>query len=126
MRRRLTQWLLAGRNRVSNALIVNTSVCAGLYWAVEGTGPIKSLWWAIVSGSTVGYGDQYPDTTPGRAIACYLIISSIYLVSLLTGQMAAEADENAWTHEEQEEVKKKLVSIEAELIALREELKEKP
>ena len=43
-----------------------------------------ALWWAIVTMTTVGYGDKYPVTQAGRAVAVILMYSSIVLISLLT------------------------------------------
>ena len=43
-----------------------------------------SVWWTLVTVSTVGYGDQVPETTTGRIIASVTMIGGpILLVSLL-------------------------------------------
>ncbi len=49
----------------------------------------QSMWWAIVTLTTVGYGDVFPITTPGRLIAGAMAILAIGLVSLPTGILGA-------------------------------------
>lgn len=39
------------------------------------------VWWAIVTATTVGYGDIAPATLPGRVIAVVLMLSGIGLIS---------------------------------------------
>jgi len=48
-----------------------------------------ALWWAIVTVTTVGYGDITPSTTSGRAIAVVVMVVGIAFTSLLTAQIAA-------------------------------------
>ncbi len=47
------------------------------------------LWWAVVTCTTVGYGDHYPITTAGRAIAIVLMTTGIGLLGVLTANIAA-------------------------------------
>jgi ABC-type amino acid transport substrate-binding protein len=42
------------------------------------------LYWAVVTMTTVGYGDKTPKTTVGRAVAALWMLSSLVLVSLLS------------------------------------------
>ena len=39
--------------------------------------PSDVLWWAIVTCSTVGYGDEYPVTNAGRLLAAFLMVIGI-------------------------------------------------
>jgi voltage-gated potassium channel len=43
-----------------------------------------AIWWAFVTITTIGYGDYYPVTFEGRAIAVVLMLSGLALVSLIT------------------------------------------
>jgi voltage-gated potassium channel len=48
----------------------------------------RSMWWAIVTMTTTGYGDVVPVTPLGRVFAGLLAISSIGLLALPTGILA--------------------------------------
>ena len=43
------------------------------------------LWWAIVTFSTVGYGDAYPITTGGRIFAAFVLLLGVIVVAGLIG-----------------------------------------
>ena len=47
------------------------------------------IWWAIVTTSTVGYGDFYPVTGPGRALAAMVMVLGIGLFATLAGAIAS-------------------------------------
>lgn len=49
-----------------------------------------ALWWAIVTLSTLGYGDITPVTGPGRMIASVLIIMGVLVVAIPAGLLASE------------------------------------
>jgi voltage-gated potassium channel len=49
----------------------------------------ESLWWAIVTVTTVGYGDNYPVTTGGRCVAVVLMLAGIGLIGALTATVAS-------------------------------------
>ncbi len=38
-----------------------------------------AIWWALVTISTVGYGDYYPITTAGRVISAIVIFTGVYI-----------------------------------------------
>jgi voltage-gated potassium channel len=48
-----------------------------------------ALWWAIVTVTTVGYGDRYPATEGGRAVAVVLMLLGIGLIGVLTATVAS-------------------------------------
>jgi len=48
-----------------------------------------SLWWAIVTVGTVGYGDRYPVSVAGRLVGLLLIFSGVGLMSVLTATIAS-------------------------------------
>jgi voltage-gated potassium channel len=49
----------------------------------------ESLWWAIVTVTTVGYGDNYPVTSGGRCVAVVLMLVGIGLIGALTATVAS-------------------------------------
>jgi voltage-gated potassium channel len=48
-----------------------------------------ALWWAIVTATTVGYGDFSPVSSEGRAVAVVLMLVGIGLLSVVTANVAA-------------------------------------
>jgi voltage-gated potassium channel len=48
-----------------------------------------SLWWAIVTVTTVGYGDRFPTTAGGRLVAVVLMLVGIGLIGVLTATVAS-------------------------------------
>jgi len=47
-----------------------------------------ALWYTIVTISTVGYGDQYPVTNPGRVMGSFIIIVGVGIFGTFTGYLA--------------------------------------
>ncbi len=62
------------------------------------------LWWAIVTMTTIGYGDVYPVTTMGKLIGSIMAILGIGLVAMPTGIISAGFLEKI--NEKQEKEKK--------------------
>jgi voltage-gated potassium channel len=49
----------------------------------------ESLWWSIVTVTTVGYGDFFPVTTEGRITACVIMGIGILTLAVVTAQVAS-------------------------------------
>ena len=49
----------------------------------------NSLWWTIVTMTTVGYGDMAPETGIGRILAVFIMSSGIILVAMVTGTISS-------------------------------------
>ncbi len=71
-------------------------VCAGLVLDAERgargatlTTAQDALWWAATTVTTVGYGDRYPVTGEGRAVAVALMLAGIALLGVVTATIAA-------------------------------------
>jgi voltage-gated potassium channel len=48
-----------------------------------------SMWWAVVTLTTVGYGDITPETTTGRSAAVMIMITGVAVLGLLAGSLAS-------------------------------------
>ncbi|WP_404948381.1 ion transporter [Shewanella sp. SR44-3] len=49
----------------------------------------QALWWALVTISTVGYGDYFPTTTLGHVIGALVIVSGVSFFGVISGYMAS-------------------------------------
>lgn len=47
-----------------------------------------AMWWAIVTLSTIGYGDVVPLTVPGKIVAAMTIVSGLVMIALPVGIVA--------------------------------------
>lgn len=75
-------------------------IAASLMHTVEGVAQpeafgsiLKSFWWAVVTMTTVGYGDVVPLTVGGKIIATFIMLSGVALVALPAGMLAARFTE---------------------------------
>lgn len=50
---------------------------------------MDALWWAVVTITTTGYGDQVPLTTSGRVVAMLAMIFGVVVVSIITGRISS-------------------------------------
>jgi len=48
-----------------------------------------ALWWAVVTITTVGYGDYYPVTALGRIVAVFVMVSGIGIIGALASILAS-------------------------------------
>lgn len=84
---------------------------------------MEGLWWALVTVSTVGYGDIVPQTPAGRLLAVVLMVSGLGLLSTLTAAIGAYfIGEDA----KRQELRERLERIEAMLEEMRAERRRGP
>lgn len=97
-----------------------------------------AIWWALVTISTVGYGDFYPVSTAGHVIGAVVIICGVSFFGVISGYMASifiAPDESEKLELQSEEIKCELkMAIDrmeqnqnvllAEINNLREEIRE--
>ncbi len=94
-------------------------VAALLLYTIEGDdkpqqfGSItRALWWAVVTLTTVGYGDVYPDTVLGRVAAAMVAVAGIGIVAMPTGILASSfAEEFRERHEAKQAARKRLAAV---------------
>ena len=99
----LTQAMLAARYKITVFLftiIVAVSVIGSLMYIVEGpehgfTSIPTSMYWAIVTMTTVGYGDISPGTTLGRLLASALMVLGYGILAVPTGIVTLELQKSA-------------------------------
>ena len=60
------------------------------YSSVEGWSLLDSLYFSVVSLSTVGYGDLVPETAAGRAFAIVYILFGLSLLATFVHMLAKE------------------------------------
>jgi voltage-gated potassium channel len=108
--------------RIAVLLTVTSIFVAGLAEYALGTEDFTNLWdavwWAIVTVTTVGYGDVYPTTVQGRLIGIVLMFVGIGFLSLLTASVASRFVKQE-RGSEHDEVMETLRRIEADLAELK-------
>jgi voltage-gated potassium channel len=82
-----------------------------------------ALWWAIVTVTTVGYGDEIPTSTSGRVIASFLRVAGVSAIPITTSLVVsvfvsrAQAQQRAHDAELRAELMARLERIEQALAA---------
>jgi len=79
------------------ALVAGSVMVAGAVAAYYSEHPVNpefatfgdSLWWAVVTLTTVGYGDIVPVTTTGRIAAVMIMFTGVAVLGLLAGSLAS-------------------------------------
>jgi len=72
-------------------LILIYLAAVGIYYFENAAQPenfssiFSSLWWAIVTLTTVGYGDIYPITVGGRVFTFFILVIGLGIVAIPTG-----------------------------------------
>jgi voltage-gated potassium channel len=104
------------------ALITFIGVFGYLFYMVEPK--IKTfgdgIWWALVTVTTVGYGDITPTTTAGRFVASGLMLIGLGLIATVTAIVSAKFIANYVDHHTNDDVLEKLEELEDEIEKLEE------
>ena len=66
------------------------------------------MWWALVTVTTVGYGDITPMTTVGRFVASALMFVGLALISSVTAIISVKFIQNFVDHHTNDDVLEKL------------------
>jgi hypothetical protein len=76
-------------------LLVSTVLLGGAFFSLveEDADWVDGMWWAIVTLTTVGYGDFAPDSIAGRWVAMFVMAGGLGSVAILTGLLADEIRE---------------------------------
>jgi voltage-gated potassium channel len=80
-----------------------------------------ALWWAIVTVTTVGYGDRFPVSAGGRVVAVVLMLVGIGLIGVLTATVASVFIKEH-TDANKEEVKKSHADLGQQLAVISDRL----
>jgi voltage-gated potassium channel len=82
----------------------------------------EALWWAVVTITTVGYGDYSPVTGTGRVIAVGLMVGGVVLVGVIVGTLSSWIVEKVSSdiEEIQDEQQRELHLLREEIHELRE------
>lgn len=77
------------------SLLMLVTIFGSVLYVVEGpengfTSIPKSIYWAVVTLTTVGYGDMSPKTPLGQAIASLVMITGYAIIAVPTGIFTAE------------------------------------
>ena len=116
-------WMFLGRPLLKwhglglvTIVFVLLAVGAGLLHALfEHRHPLEGLWWALVTLTTVGYGDITPVTLGGRITAALLMLGGVGVVATVTASIAArfvEGDHRKDLHREVLSIHERLDRIE--------------
>ncbi len=80
-------------------IVVMVTIFGSIIYLIESSHPMgndgftsipKSVYWAIVTLSTVGYGDIYPNTSFGQFLSSILMIMAYAVIAVPTGIVTAE------------------------------------
>jgi voltage-gated potassium channel len=85
-----------------------------------------AMWWSVVTITTVGYGDEYPVTLPGRITAVFVMFTGVGIIGALASILASvlvpqgDDDDQPVGAGPPSGVERELAEVRQELSALRE------
>ncbi|MCV6626334.1 MAG: ion transporter, partial [Cellvibrionaceae bacterium] len=102
----LIRALLASRQKIFvffATVLVMAMIFGSLMYVVEGpahgfTSIPKSIYWCIVTITTVGYGDIIPQTAAGQFVAGFVMLTGYSIIAVPTGILTAELSREIQYH----------------------------
>lgn len=81
-------------------VVILVCIFGSMMYVIESSNPTfdsipRSVYWAIVTLTTVGYGDMYPITPIGQFVASIIMIMGYAIIAVPTGIVSAEAIKEA-------------------------------
>jgi voltage-gated potassium channel len=94
----LTTAMRSSRHKIVvflGAILILVTILGSVMYLIEGaeggfTSIPRSIYWAIVTMTTVGYGDITPQSIPGQALAALVMIMGYAIIAVPTGIVTAE------------------------------------
>lgn len=111
---RLLRYLVNNLFVVFLLYVVSLLLGAFLFNYFEGIGFFNSIWWAMATALTVGYGDISPKTVPGKIVGLIFAhfwifgIAPMVIANIISKYIRSDHE---FTHAEQEWMKEALVRI---------------
>ncbi|MDN3609542.1 ion transporter [Vibrio ostreicida] len=102
----LLRSLLMARRKIFiffTSVAILVTIFGALIFVIEGpqngfTSMPKSIYWAIVTITTVGYGDMVPQTDLGKALASLTMLLGYSILAVPTGIITAELSQEMLSH----------------------------
>jgi voltage-gated potassium channel len=126
LQRRIEKLTIIRAVRMVAFIALSLAVVAALVeWAVDpGIGSFRdSLWWAIVTVTTVGYGDVVPTSSAGRLVGALLMLAGVSAIPIATSLVVSvfisrmQSQLHARDAEERQELFERLDRIEQALLS---------
>lgn len=109
--RRFAAALQIAREEIIMFLFVSATMiflsAVGIYYFENEAQPeafksvFHSLWWSVITLTTVGYGDVYPITVGGRVFTFFILLIGVGIISVPAGLIAAALNQARRQEEEQ-------------------------